>query len=146
MRRTHKEKELFPPNALNVNPIVDLTLLLGSKMTLTMMAIIILHCRAPALVVVQRGQSVAANGQINGDGYSSDSCASYFSSARMNNEALPPPPSPFSILFRSKRYIPPSGSVGNGWPGCVPVRVAHCPGCCLPQEDQGELRGGQKRR
>lgn len=89
---------------------------------------------------------MAANGEINGDGYSSDSRVSYFSSAKMNNEALPPLPFPFSILLRSKRYIPPSGSVGNSWPGCVPVRVAHCPGRCLPQEDQGELRGGQKRR
>lgn len=36
--------------------------------------------------------------------------------------------------------------MGNCWPGGVSAGAAHCPGRCLPQEDQGELRGSQERR
>lgn len=47
--------------------------------------------------------------------------------------------SPSSLCFRSEHCIPPSGSVGYHWPGCVSAGAAHRPGCCLSQEDQGEL-------
>lgn len=41
MRCTHKEKLPFPLNALNVNARADMMLILGSEMTRTMMAVII---------------------------------------------------------------------------------------------------------
>lgn len=56
------------------------------------------------------------------------------------------PLSPCALCFRSEQRVPPGGSVGNYWPGRMSAGAAHCPGCCLPQEDQGELRGGQERR
>lgn len=46
--------------------------------------------------VVHSGQSRVPRGEINGDGYSSDSRASCFSCARVNNEALPSLPLQFS--------------------------------------------------